>query len=46
MRSQVLNGPWRPNEKSVRCRLRPFLNGEWEGTLEEGIEVCEAHIGD
>jgi hypothetical protein len=23
-----------------------FLNGDWEGTLEEGIAVCEAHIGD
>lgn len=23
-----------------------FLNGKWEGTLEEGIAVCEAHIGD
>ena len=23
-----------------------FLNGEWEGTLEEGIAVCEMHLGD
>lgn len=23
-----------------------FSNGKWEGTLEEGIEVCEMHLGD
>lgn len=42
MRLQLLNGPWRPNdEKSVRCRLRPFItHGEKESAnaLKDKIE--------
>ena len=32
--------------KSQFCYLYALKKGEWEGTLEEGIAVCEAHIDD